>query len=112
MKPIECTGVEEQNITFAYISARLGNSLFDVRSTDISAWFLVGNINAGSITIEQIERHCLNRGGFRARIKVAQGIDVSRAMIAHQKTSGLVGEASLKVLYRLFVCMMFPNDSF
>src|SRR5260370_6725352 len=110
MKPIECARIEEQDITFADISTRPGDSLIDIGSIDIGAWVLVGDIDARSITIEKVEGHLLNRGGFRMRIQVAQGIDMGRAMIAHQEAPGLIGKAALKVLRCLLVRMMFPYD--
>src|SRR6266702_96722 len=95
----------------AHISTRPGDSLIDIGSIDIGAWFLVRDIDACSITIEKVEGHLLNRGGFRTRVQVAQGIYVGRAMIAHQEAPGLIGKASLKVLRCLLVRMMFPYDS-
>src|SRR5260370_39760146 len=98
MKPIECARIEEQDITFADISTRPGDSLIDIGSIDIGGWVLVGDIDARSITIEKVEGHLLNRGGFRMRIQVAHGIAMGLAMIAHQEAPGVMRKAALKVL--------------
>src|SRR6266487_7025943 len=107
MKAIERTSVEEQDVAFTDIGAEPGDSLVDISGTDVSAWFFMRDIDAGGITIEKIEGHFINRRSLSARVQVAQGIYMGRAMIAHQEAPGLIGKAALKVLRCLLVRMMF-----
>jgi len=53
--PRRCARIEEQDITFADINTRPGDSPIDIGSIDRGAGLFVRDIDAGGITIEQVE---------------------------------------------------------
>src|SRR6266702_147286 len=112
MQAIERAGVEKEYVTFAHIQASFRHNSIQIISIDVSARLCMRNINAGGLTIEQVERHLIDGWCLRTRIQVAEGIDMCRAVIAHQKPTRLIGKASLEILHRLLVQMVFPNHSF
>src|SRR5260370_39037897 len=109
VKPVECAGVEKKDVAFAHIKTSFRNNSVQVTGTNIGAWFGMRDINASGLTIEKVKGHFVNRRSFRSRIQVAQGINMGRAMVAHQKSPGLVGESAFEVLDRFLMQMVFPD---
>src|SRR5712691_12028165 len=105
MQAIERAGVEKKYVTFAHIQSSFRHNSIQIISIDVAARLCMRNINAGGLTIEQVERHLIDGWCLRTRIQVAEGIDMCRAVIAHQKPTRLIGKASFKVFHSLFMCM-------
>src|SRR5215218_4124325 len=68
-------------------------------------------VDAGRVPVEEVEIHLIYREGILARIQVAQGIDVSRSVVAHEEALGPVRETSLEVFFCLPMLMVVPDHS-
>src|SRR5260370_18076354 len=112
MQAIECAGVEKKYVTFAHIQPSFRHNSIQIISIDVAARLCMRDINAGGLGIEEVERHLIDGGSLWPRIQMAEGIDMCRAMIAHQQTPRLIRETTFEILDRLLMKMVLPDHGF
>ena len=89
-------------------STPTGRSL-EVIGGDVLARLDAGDVQARALAAELREVHAVDRRRVRARVEMAQRVDVRRPVVAERDAEALVGEVAVEVRRRVLEAVVLPD---
>jgi hypothetical protein len=98
---------QQEDIALTQVDAA-GRSL-EVIGGDVLARLDAGDVQARALAAELRKVHAVDRRRVRARVEMAQRVDVRRPVVAERDAEALVGEVAVEVRRRVLETVVLPD---